>query len=92
MISFVQFCTFLKLGDNWQDVKDEYMVVIWLLVNFISQGEKLKGLQRQMNVGMYLLQWSYQQSSCWRNMGCTTPTTRSLTLDEVNQEVKLAGS
>ncbi len=24
MISFVQFCTFLKLGDNWQDAKDEY--------------------------------------------------------------------
>jgi hypothetical protein len=24
MISFIRFCTFLKLGDNWQDVKDEY--------------------------------------------------------------------
>ena len=24
MILFVGFCTFLKLGDNWQDVKDEY--------------------------------------------------------------------
>jgi hypothetical protein len=24
MNSFVRFRTFLKLGDNWQDVKDEY--------------------------------------------------------------------
>ena len=24
MISYVRFRTFLKLGDNWQDVKDEY--------------------------------------------------------------------